>query len=332
MGNELATIQDLFEKHKDQLTLLLPKHVSAERLTRIALASISRNQVLLKCSTSSLLASLMDAGKLGLEASGPLGEGYLVPYFNGQTKQYEAQFQPGYRGLVTLARRSGMLKEIDARVVHENDSILVRFGIDKTIEHFPTLTGDPGKPIAVYAIFHLEGGGIQFDVMTIAEINAIRARSKAKESGPWVTDFEEMAKKTVIKRGLKLVPLSVELAEALEADNKVEFDLDIDTPPSLPFVTPEPKSEEKKGEQPKKEKKKDPAPPLSPQRITSEEFSAVKAKWNSIAENLRPETQKEGAAYLKNRFGFNTFDEIHPDQLIEVMMAMDDIKEPSHES
>ena len=338
MSNELATIQTLFEARKDQLAQLLPKHVSAERLTRIALAAISRNPTLMKCSQASLLASLLDAGKLGLEASGPLGEGYLVPYFNSNKKEYEAQFQPGYRGLVTLARRSGVLKEIDARVVHENDFILVEYGIHKKLEHRPVLSGDPGKIVAAYVIFHLEGGGVQFDIMTLAEINAIRGRSKAKDSGPWVTDFEEMAKKTVIKRGLKLVPLSVELAEAIEADNRVEYDLDLSPEPSAPPIVLPREKEEKKSEkrERKEEMKKEtipPAPETTPppsDRITPEEVAAVKHKWSLVAAKLTPETQKEGALFLKNRFGFEKFEDVRPDQLIELMVAMDDVGAASH--
>lgn len=340
MSNELATIQTLFEARKDQLAQLLPKHVSAERLTRIALAAISRNPTLMKCSQASLLASLLDAGKLGLEASGPLGEGYLVPYFNSNKKEYEAQFQPGYRGLVTLARRSGVLKEIDARVVHENDFILVEYGIHKKLEHRPVLSGDPGKIVAAYVIFHLEGGGVQFDIMTLAEINAIRARSKAKDSGPWVTDFEEMAKKTVIKRGLKLVPLSVELAEAIEADNRVEYDLDLSPEPSTPPIAPPREKEEKKSEkrERKEEMKKEtipPAPETTPpvppsDRITAAQVDALKKKWNAKASTLSKETQKEGSDFLRSTFGFQTFEEIRPDQLVDVMVAMDDIRETHH--
>lgn len=343
MSSDIATantIQTLFESNKDQLSQLIPKHVSADRLVRIAIAAISRNPILMKCSQTSLLASLMDAAKLGLEASGPLGEGYLVPYFNGQRKEYEAQFQPGYRGLVTLARRSGVLKEIDARVVHENDFILVEYGIHKKLEHRPVLSGDPGKIVAAYVIFHLEGGGVQFDIMTLAEINAIRGRSKAKDSGPWVTDFEEMAKKTVIKRGLKLVPLSVELAEAIEADNRIEYDLDLSPEPSAPPIAPPREKEEKKSDkrERKEEMKKEtipPAPETTPpvppsDRITAAQVDALKKKWNAKASTLSKETQKEGSDFLRSTFGFQTFEEIRPDQLVDVMVAMDDIRETHH--
>lgn len=337
MSSDIATantIQTLFESNKDQLSQLIPKHVSADRLVRIAIAAISRNPILMKCSQTSLLASLMDAAKLGLEASGPLGEGYLVPYFNSQRKEYEAQFQPGYRGLVTLARRSGVLKEIDARIVHENDFILVEYGVHKKLEHRPVLSGEPGKIVAAYVIFHLEGGGVQFDIMTLPEINAVRARSKAKDSGPWVTDFEEMAKKTVIKRGLKLVPLSVELAEAIEADNRIEYDLDLSSP-EPPIPTPKEKEEKRTGKREKDEETKKDTPPASPEttspdRISPEQVAAVKHKWSLVAANLSPEALKEGALFLKKRFGFEKFEDVRPDQLIEVMVAMDEVGEASH--
>ena len=324
----ISTIQTLFESQKDQISNLLPKHVSVDRLTRIALAAISRNPKLLKCTTASLLSSMMDAAKLGLEASGPLGEGYLIPYFNGKTQTYEAQFQPGYRGLVTLARRAGVLKEIDARVIHKYDSFSIEYGVHKNLEHKPEILGNPGEPVAVYVVFQLEGGGVQFDVMRMDEVNAIRARSKSKDDGPWVTDFEEMAKKTVIKRGLKLVPMSIELAEAIEADNRVEFDLDIPAPEkeSAPYIEPE-KKEKKKDPEKKAEKivetVKPPVinadPPVEKDTITDAEKEAVQLAINEKMTGRTDAVRKELAADLRKKYGIALLGDIKKKDLLSVL-------------
>ena len=320
----INTIQTLFESQKDQIANLLPKHVSVDRLTRIALAAISRNPKLLKCTTASLLSSMMDAAKLGLEASGPLGEGYLIPYFNGKTQTYEAQFQPGYRGLVTLARRAGVLKEIDARVIHKYDSFSIEYGVHKNLEHKPEILGNPGEPVAVYVVFQLEGGGVQFDVMRIDEVNAIRARSKSKDDGPWVTDFEEMAKKTVIKRGLKLVPMSIELAEAIEADNRVEFDLDIPTPEQeqTPYI--EPAKKEKKEEKKSAPKKEEPPvinadPPVEKDTITDAEKEAVQLAINEKMTGKTDAVRKELAADLRKKYGIALLGDIKKKDLLSVL-------------
>ena len=320
----INTIQTLFESQKDQIANLLPKHVSVDRLTRIALAAISRNPKLLKCTTASLLSSMMDAAKLGLEASGPLGEGYLIPYFNGKTQTYEAQFQPGYRGLVTLARRAGVLKEIDARVIHKYDSFSIEYGVHKNLEHKPEILGNPGEPVAVYVVFQLEGGGVQFDVMRIDEVNAIRARSKSKDDGPWVTDFEEMAKKTVIKRGLKLVPMSIELAEAIEADNRIEFDVDLDAPKGEEFIEPKekaPKEKASKKPEPTVVDASKPQEAASPNEllINAPEREALQLTWNEAVAGTSEAVRNEFASDLKKKYGFKMFGDVKKKDLLSVI-------------
>jgi recombinational DNA repair protein RecT len=129
---------------------------------------------------------------------------------------------PGYRGLISLARRSGQLKSIEARVVYANDTFGIEYGTSPFLKHVPNLTGDPGPLVLVYAVARLVDGGEQVEVMTKVQVDAIRSRSRAGKSGPWVTDYDEMARKTVVRRICKYLPLSVELAKALEIDERVE--------------------------------------------------------------------------------------------------------------
>jgi recombination protein RecT len=214
----IATLRDLLEKSKPKLAEVMPKHMSADRLMRIAIAACSRTPALLQCTPMSVLNAVMQGAQLGLEPGGPLGDAYLVPYKD------QCQFIPGYRGLISLARRSGQIQSIEAHVVHAKDKFTCRYGLDSKLEHEPDWSEDPGPVVAVYAVAKLKDGGTQCEVMTKTQVDKIRARSKASGSGPWVSDYEEMARKTVVRRLCKYLPLSVELAQALEADSSAEDD------------------------------------------------------------------------------------------------------------
>lgn len=218
-----AEFKDLLERAKPRLAEVLPRHLSAERVVKIALTATSRSPLLLQCTPASLLSAVMQASQLGLEPGSVLGSAYLVPYRNKRTGQYEAQLIPGYRGLIDLARRSGQILSIYARAVHERDRFVWRDGLQPALEHEPTIKGDPGDLLAVYAVAHLRDATMpQVEVMTRAQVDAIRARSRSSDDGPWATDYEEMARKTVVRRICKYLPLSVELASALELDARAE--------------------------------------------------------------------------------------------------------------
>lgn len=221
----LATIRDLLERSKGKLAEVTPKHLTPDRLIRVAIAAAGRTPALLKCTPASLLNSVMQAAQVGLEPGSALGEAYLVPYKD------TCQLIIGYRGLISLARRSGQIVSIEAHVVHERDKFSCRYGLNPTLEHEPDWSADPGDVIAVYAVAKLKDGGTQVEVMTRAQVDAIRARSKASGSGPWVSDYAEMARKTVVRRLCKYLPLSIELAEALAIDDAAEGADVVELPP-----------------------------------------------------------------------------------------------------
>lgn len=210
------TIKDLFEKAKPSIAAVLPKHMTPDRLLKIALSATSRTPSLLACTPQSLLLAVMQGAELGLEVGGLLGEAYLVPFKD------TAQLIPGYKGLIKLARNSGELKTIEAHVVRARDTFEVEFGLENKLTHKPCLDGDPGDIVCVWAIARYKDGAYQVEVMTRAEIDAVRARSKAANDGPWATDYAEMAKKTVLKRLLKTAPLSAELKRAVEHEEAIE--------------------------------------------------------------------------------------------------------------
>lgn len=235
----IDTLRDLLEKAKASMAMVVPKHVTPERLIKLALVAASRNPTLLQCAPTSIVQGVMTAAQLGLDCGGVLGSAYLVPYKNNKTGKYEAQLIVGYRGLVDLARRSGEIESIEAHVVHQEDTFEVAFGLEPVLLHRPNLTGeDPGPLVLVYAIARLKGGGRQVEVMTRAEIDRIRNRSRAGNSGPWVTDYEEMARKTVVRRLCKYLPLSPEMAEALTIEDRSEGGV-----PPIELIAPEPEGD-----------------------------------------------------------------------------------------
>lgn len=246
MSNELAkpaagpiaTLQSFFEARKASLAQVLPKHMTADRVIKIVLAAASRTPRILECTPESVYLACHSASQLGLEPCGPLGHAYLVPYRNGKTGRMECQYQPGYRGLVELARRSGTITSIAARLVHEEDR-LEYYEDEKGLHfNFKPATGERGKIIAAFAYAIFKDGGCQFEHMTVEELDAIRARSKSKDEGPWVSDTGEMYRKTVLKRLCKLLPANVELAEAVEQD-----DLAVGAPTiTLPATVVQPKT------------------------------------------------------------------------------------------
>ena len=238
-------LEALFDSAKPKLAQVLPKHLSVERVIGIAMAARSRNPLIMKSTGESILQAVMQAAQLGLEIGGPLGHAYFVPFKNGRLSQergtevYEVQFIPGYRGLIDLAIRTGEIESVEAHVVRATDAFEYAYGTAPALSHAPK--GD-GPVTHVYCIVFPKEGRPRFEVMTKLQVDAIRKRSKAADSGPWVTDYEEMMRKTVVKKKLKYERLSPELATAIDIDNKVigYADLDIEAEPEEEEI-PEPK-------------------------------------------------------------------------------------------
>lgn len=216
-------------KMKQQMALAMPKHMTADRMMRIALTEVRKVPALGQCNIESFMGAIMQCAQLGLEPGSALGHAYLLPFGNGKAKDGKSNCQLiiGYRGMIDLARRSGQIVSLTARTVHENDTFKYEFGLDETMQHIPA-DGDRGKMTHVYAVAKLKGGGVQFDVMSRADVDKVRATSKAGANGPWVTHFEEMAKKTVIRRLFKYLPVSIEIQQAVTLDERAEAGIDQD--------------------------------------------------------------------------------------------------------
>jgi len=226
----IQTIREALQKMEPEFRRALPRHLTSDRLIRIALTTIRENPVLLDCDVQSLIGGVMQAAQLGLEP-GLLGHCYLVP-FNRKRKDAlghevwskDVQFIIGYRGYISLAQRSGQLLSIYAEEVHEKDHFEWEYGLNERLSHKPA-SGDRGPITHYYAYAMFKDGGHAFKVMSKEDIEERRQRSKAKDSGPWVTDYNAMARKTVIRALVPFLPLSAEIVRGIQQDESIKAGL-----------------------------------------------------------------------------------------------------------
>jgi recombination protein RecT len=211
------------EKFQQQLTAALPKFLDTDHFVRSAITEFRLNPALAECSVPSVLGYFMQAAACGLEPASMLGQCYPVPFNNKKTGQKEAQFICGYRGMLSIARRSGEIASVVAEVVHEKDEFSIEYGMEPKLIHKPFIDGDPGPMKGAYVVVRFKGEGIDpvIKYMPKSEIDKRRARSKAGSYGPWVTDYEEMAKKTVFRSVFKWLPISIEQIQATTTDGAV---------------------------------------------------------------------------------------------------------------
>jgi len=210
-------------KFQQQLAAALPKFFDGDRFVRSALTEFRLNPQLAECSVPSVLGYFMQAAACGLEPASALGQCYPVPFNNKKTGQKECQFMLSYRGMLSIARRSGEIASVVAEVVHEKDEFSIEYGMEPKLIHKPYIDGDPGAMRGAYVVVRFKAEGIEplIKYMPKAEIDKHRARSKASNYGPWVTDYESMALKTVFRSVFKWLPVSIEQIQATTTDGAV---------------------------------------------------------------------------------------------------------------
>lgn len=212
-------------KMEGEIAKALPSVLTPERFTRIVMSAISSTPKLAETTPQSFLGAMMTAAQLGLEPNTPLGQAYLLPYKNKGV--LECQFQLGYKGLIDLAYRSGQVSIIQAQAVHENDDFSYEYGLDPKLVHKPALH-DRGDVYCYYAMFRTKDGGFGFEVMSREDIeNHARrySQSYGSDFSPWKNNFDEMAKKTVLKRVLKYAPLKSDFVKAVASDGTIKHDI-----------------------------------------------------------------------------------------------------------
>lgn len=220
------TIQDYVKVMEPAIKKALPSVLTPERFSRMVLSAVSTTPKLAECTPQSFLGAMMTAAQLGVEPNTPLGQAYLIPYKNKGVMT--CQFQLGYKGMIDLAYRSGQVSIIQAQTVYENDEFTYELGLNPRLEHRPAKSGR-GNPVYYYAIFRTKDGGYGFEVMSMDDVVSHAKRySKAYHSGPWQTNFDEMAKKTVLKRCLKYAPLKSDFVRAVAQDETIKTQIDED--------------------------------------------------------------------------------------------------------
>lgn len=289
VAKHAGELQKFLEDHKAQIANALPRHITPERMIRLALTAYSRGSLLQKCDMRTIAGSIVMASIMGLECDGISGEAYLIPYYNSKAGGYECQLQPGYIGLVKLARNSGEFSIIDAQPVHEKDDFDFEKGSDVWWRHKWPKSGERGKILGYWAGYVLKDGGKNFEYWTKETIEAHRdhysqgaykkdrgvfvkdAQGNKILQGPWADSPDWMFRKTPLKQVLKLAPKSYEMRVMMALDDRSEAEVrqpfTIDVPLELQppmednndeSVIPEPIKEPQQKTEPKAEEKKDP--------------------------------------------------------------------------
>ena len=222
-------VSKLLQGYLPNLAQALPKFLTPEKMMRVALTAMNKNPKLLECTQSSLIGSILTSAQLGLLPDDVLGEAYLIPFNNTRKGVVECQFMVGYKGLCTLAYRSGVVQSVQARAVFKGDEFEYEFGLNEKLYHVPKGNKNPAEITHFYAVVRMKDGGHVFNVMTKEEVEQIRNESanykfaKYKDSTVWGKYFEEMGCKTVLRRMMKYVPMSSEIARAVNLDEQGDY-------------------------------------------------------------------------------------------------------------
>lgn len=219
MQQKDTSLKGLIKAMEPEIKKALPSVITPERFTRMVFTALSSTPKLQQCTPQSFLGAMMQAAQLGLEPNTPVGQAYLIPYDN------VCQFQLGYKGLLDLAYRSGEIKDIQAHEVHENDEFEYELGLEPKLKHIPAMT-NRGPVTMYYAVWHTKTGGYGFEVMSKDDVlEFAQKKSKSFRNGPWQTDFDAMAKKTVLKRALKYAPIATDFVKAVATDETVKSNI-----------------------------------------------------------------------------------------------------------
>lgn len=227
--SEPKSFPAMLEQFKGEIARALPKHINPDRMARIALTAFRMTPKLGECDPRSVFAAIIQSSQLGLEV-GLMGEAHLVPFGN------QCQLIPGYTGLMKLARQSGLVVDIYAHEVRENDVFDVTLGMERNLVHqplkkfgFPASDDERGQIAGFYAVAKFKDGSSTFVAMSRFEVEKIRDGSKGyqaskrfKKESLWDTDFLSMGLKTAIRRLAKFLPKSPELATAMSLDMSAE--------------------------------------------------------------------------------------------------------------
>ena len=238
MTNQVTAIDAVrndITKMQPQFKAALPSHVSVEKFQRVLITAVQQTPALLNADRRSLYAASMKAAQDGLLPDGR--EGAIVTFKD------QAQWMPMVAGIMKKVRNSGEISTWSVQAVKENDEFDYQLGDEERIIHKPALK-DRGETIGVYSIVTMKDGEKSREFMNVDDVKAIQKRSRSGNSGPWISDFDEMAKKTVVRRHSKRLPMSTDLDALIREDD------DLFMPPEQPApmhdVSPQPEAEPRK--------------------------------------------------------------------------------------
>lgn len=346
-GNDLVRFVGTLKGQVDAaLPPLTKKVLTPERMIRLAMTALRQVRNLDKCTPESIAGGLMVASQLGLEPCTPLQQCYLIPRWNSYKNCYEATFQIGYQGMLALAYRSDQIISVHADVVHDNDEFYYERGLNESLIHRPYMGGDRGEVRAFYAIARYKSGGHNFEVESLTGMIAHRDRHAPRDkktnqiTGPWLDNFESMAKKTMIRRLFTFMPKSTDQSRAIAFDDRVSLMSSADEEPTPQIeqawippqetrpeiihvesveVQPEPEVKATK----KPAKKADPAPepePVTEQPAAEPPFDYEQPAVESVNDKIKKlDAWAERAAKRFEEKGQPTFG--HPGKVIEEVYA-----------
>jgi recombination protein RecT len=219
MSNELTPMEAMrgtLVRMQPEFAAALPPQIPVEKFIRTTLTAVQMNPELLGADRRSLLGACMKAAQDGLMLDGR----EAAPVIFRTKEGPKVQYMPMVGGILKKIRNSGELASISAQVVYDKDHFEYELGDNEQIIHKPFLSSDRGQPIACYAIAKTKDGAIYREVMSVADVEKVRNSSRAAQSGPWVQWWDEMAKKTVIRRIAKRLPSSADVDSLFESDNE----------------------------------------------------------------------------------------------------------------
>lgn len=218
---DVAVFKGELDKMGNEFGKVLPKAIPSEKFMRSVMTTIQLNPGIVSADHRSIIACCMKAAADGLILDGR--EAALVVY-RGKAGPV-ANYLPMVAGIIKKVRQSGDVALFNATVVHDKDDFEITYGLKPDIQHKPPVKGDRGKAIGCYAVAQFKDSTVDFEYMTYEEIEGIRSRSKAKNAGPWVTDWTEMARKTVMRRLSKRMPMSTDAMGTMQRIDEL-YDLD----------------------------------------------------------------------------------------------------------
>ena len=323
-----STFPAMLEAYKGEIARAIPRHMNADRLARIALTEFRKNPKLAECAPKSVFAAIIIASQLGLEP-GLLGQAYLIPF------KSECQLIPGYQGLIDLVRRTGKVKRIEAHVVREGDKFTYKTGLVTVLEHEPSFDGPEGPMILAYAVAEFTDGGYHVEVMSKHQIETIRDNSQGyksamqyKKDHPWLSNADEMWRKTLIRRICKYLPKSAELVTAIGLDDVagngyqgITIDSAVTGDWSGPVVdAPAETPVQEKRSQPETVSPEIKTHPVEISSLNETAIQGIKMLWSDTLKMYPADRHAEMGSALKEKFDFASFEEIESQDKYSAIM------------